>query len=136
MVTYESKKAIAPPEALRRAQAGSLALGQRGILAYHAGQSAITDAGRFASLYDELPRDIGEVARVVQGLLMHPASARLYGEPPERDGTSWGYRTMEETIERILALDGAPLAVPRPPAKRLRGNCRNFALLFVPIRRH
>src|SRR5687768_12914826 len=106
MATYASKEAIAPQEALRRAQTESLELGQRGILAYYAGQSAITDPGRFAYLFDDLPRDVGGVARVVQGLLMHPAAARLYGEPPERDGTAWGYRTMEETIERILALDG------------------------------
>jgi len=113
-----------------------LELGRRGILTYYAGHSAITDPGRFANLLDDLPRDVAEVARVVQGLLMHPAAARLYGEPPEADGAAWGYRTMEETIERILTLDGAPLAVPRPPGKRLRGNCRNFAVLFVSILRH
>ena len=111
-------------------------MGRGGILAYYAGQSAITNPGRFATLLDELPRDVGGVARVVQGLLMHPAAARLYSEPPEQDRNAWGYRTMEETIERILSLDGAPLSEPRPPAKRLRGNCRNFAVLFVSMLRH
>jgi hypothetical protein len=107
-----------------------------GVLEYYARQSPITNLGPFQRLFDELPRDISGIARVVQGLLMHPAAATLYGEPPESDHLAWGYRTMAETIEHILAINDSPLSVPRPPGQRLRGNCRNFAVLFVSILRH
>jgi hypothetical protein len=105
------------------------------VLGFYAAHSSITDPGRHADLFRDLPRDVAGVVRVVQGLLMHPAAANLYGEPPE-EGPGWGYRTVVETLERILALDDAPLTVARPPGRRLRGNCRNFAVLCVSTLRH
>jgi hypothetical protein len=105
------------------------------VLGFYAEHSAITDPGPHRHLFDGTPRDVAGTVRVVQGLLMHPAATRLYGEPPE-DGPAWGYRTVAETLERILALDDAPLTVARPPARRLRGNCRNFAVLCVSMLRH
>jgi hypothetical protein len=105
-------------------------------LEFYAGQSGITDPGRYESLLEALPWDAAGAARVVQGLLMHPGAARLYGEAPEPGNAGWGYRTVAETLERILAMEDAPLAVPRAPGRRLRVNCRNFAVLFISILRH
>jgi len=42
-------------------------------------QSAITDPGRHATLLDGLPRDVPALCRVVRGLVLHPATAHLYG---------------------------------------------------------
>lgn len=103
---------------------------------FYAQQSPFSDPGSYAALFDALSSGVPAGARVVQGLLMHPAAAKLYGQPPEPEGSGWGYRTVTETLERLLALDDAPLTVIRPPARRLRANCRNFAVLFVAILRH
>ena len=106
------------------------------LLKFYARHSPITEPGPHSHLFRQLPRDVGGVARVVQGLIMHPAAAKLYGERPEPDNPGWGYRTMAETLERILAINSAPLEVPRPARQRLRANCRNFAVLFVSMLRH
>jgi hypothetical protein len=105
------------------------------VLGFYAEHSPITDPGPYRRLFDGVPRDVAGVVRVVQGLLMHPAATKLYGEPPE-EGPGWGYRTVAETLERIVAIDDAPLTVARPPSRRLRGNCRNFAVLGVAMLRH
>lgn len=136
MSTYESAKSTSFPRAIRPAASASVNAGQDKILEYYARQSAITDPGPYSDRFGDVPRDVAEAARVVQGLLMHPAAAGLYGEPPEADGAAWGYRTMAETIERILTIDGSSLVVPRSPRQRLRGNCRNFAVLFISLLRH
>jgi hypothetical protein len=105
------------------------------VLGFYTEHSPITDPGPYRHLFDSVPRDVGGVVRVVQGLLMHPAAAKLYGEPPE-EGPGWGYRTVAEILERVLALDDVPLTTARPPGRRLRGNCRNFAVLCVSMLRH
>ena len=105
------------------------------VFAFYAEHSPITDPGRHRPLFDAVPGDVAAIVAALQGLLMHPAAAKLYGEPSEKDD-GWGYLTMAETLERILALDPAPLTVARPPGRRLRGNCRNFAVLSVAMLRH
>jgi hypothetical protein len=119
----------------RSRQTMSLAVDHTRALAFYAEQSQITDPGPHRRLFDALPRDVAGVVRVVQGLLLHPAGAELYGEPPE-EGPAWGYRTVAETLEKLLALDDSPLTTARPPGRRLRGNCRNFAVLGVSMLRH
>jgi hypothetical protein len=106
------------------------------MLDFYARHSPITNPGRHSRLLRQLPPRVDGVARVVQGLIMHPAAAKLYGERPEPDNPGWGYRTMAETLERILAINAAPLEVPRPARQRLRVNCRTFAVLFVSMLRH
>ena len=105
------------------------------VLGFYAEHSPITDPGRHADLFRELPRDVAGLVGVVQGLVMHPAATKLYGEPPE-EGPAWGHRTVAETLERLVALDDAPLTIARPPGRRLRANCRNFAVLCVSMLRH
>jgi hypothetical protein len=113
----------------------SIAVDRPRVLAFYAEHSPITDPGPYRRLFDDLPRDAAGIARVVNGLLLHPSACALHGEPPEK-GEAWGYRTVADTLERILALDDAPLTVARPPSKRLRGICRNFAVLCVSVLRH
>ncbi len=106
------------------------------MLASYAAHSPFTDPGVHSRRYPALPRDLPGLVGVVQGLLLHPAAARLYGQAPEPEERGWGFPTMAETLDRLLALDDSPLAVPRPPARRLRANCRNFAVLLVSLLRH
>ena len=55
-------------------------------LAYYSEQSRITDPGRHSHLLEDLPRDIAELCRVVQGLVVHYRLGHLfdYEIPDER----------------------------------------------------
>jgi hypothetical protein len=107
------------------------------ILDYYRQQSAITDPGKYAYLFDELPDDVASLARIVQRLLITPFAVRLYGvQLSEIDNTEYGVRAIEKMIGRILAIEDSPLTHPREPRKRLGANCRNFAALLVSMLRH
>ena len=46
---------------------------------FYAAQSATTDPGRYAALFDGLPRDVASLVKVVQGVLLHIFWAERYG---------------------------------------------------------
>ena len=100
-------------------------------------QGMITDPGQRASLYNGLPRDPQALRPIVQGLLIHVFWADRYGLnlTPEREAEVQ-LRLVERQLERIVALDDAPLTVSRPLDKRLVGNCRDFSVITTSILRH
>jgi hypothetical protein len=51
----------------------------RQILDFYAQPAAMTSAGRYAALFDGLPRDVASLAGVVQGLALHEYGAPHYG---------------------------------------------------------
>jgi hypothetical protein len=76
------------------------------------------------------------MVRCVQNLLMHGALCRLYEHTPtdtQRGGEA--IRQVEAMLDRALSLDDRPLDKPRPPGKRLLGNCRTFAVLLTSLMR-
>ncbi len=102
----------------------------------YAQHSALTDPREHAVLIQDLPHDLPSLCRVVQGLLIHPWEAHRYGA---RLASS---RRLEERVRTaaamlglMAALDPRPLTEARLPAKRLIGNCRQFALLTCAILR-
>jgi transglutaminase superfamily protein len=94
-------------------------------------QSPLTDPGRFAPLLDGLPRGEAAVTRAVQGLVIQPA-------PDDTD--PWTDDERLRFVADMLALlaerDDRPLTEARKPAERVRGNCRNSAVLVVAMLRH
>jgi hypothetical protein len=96
----------------------------------------MTSAGRHGRLFDALPNDVSELARIVPGLAIHQYMASAYGIaiPDERQSESH-IRPVERILDRLLALDATPLAVARPPERRLVGVCHHFALLLVGMLR-
>ncbi|MCV0396344.1 MAG: transglutaminase domain-containing protein [Rhizobiaceae bacterium] len=101
-------------------------------------QSRFSDPGRHAALFDALPYDPPGAARVVQGLFVYEHVAEAWYDVPldeTRRGESH-IRTVEEIIDVLLALDAAPLSMPRPPRCRVVGICRHYMLLSVAILRH
>lgn len=104
------------------------------MLDYYRQQSAITDPGRHARLYDALPDDMAAICRIVQGLIVH-YFAHGRRPPPERMGEI-DSRYMTAMLDRILELDDRPLSEARPVMKRLVGCCRDFTVLAVSILRH
>jgi len=106
-------------------------------LTYFTKQGIISDPGKFAYLFDGLPRDLRELVQVVQGSTLHIFWAERYGLKlsPEREAEVQ-LRTMPRRLSRMLELDPRPLNQPRPLEKKLVGNCRDFTLLLVSLLRH
>ena len=106
------------------------------ILAFHTHPAGLTSAGGQAPLFDGLPRDLGALVRIVQGLLIHEHIAEAYGVTlTVAQVADVHIRPVERMLERITAQDPQPLAVARPPANRLACCCRHVTLLLVAMLR-
>lgn len=113
------------------------------VLRYYARPGPLTDVGAHAARVRDLPPALADLCRVVQGLVVHPFLGHLYGlDSKAMRLDELETRAASEMIDRILALDGSPLAKARPPERRLVGNCRHFTVLLsaflrargVPVR--
>jgi hypothetical protein len=110
---------------------------QRPILEFYAQPGPMTALGAHRRLLDALPDDVAALTRIVQGLALHEyVAADFYGVtiPDERKSESH-LRAVERMLDRLLALDGRPLSVPRPPDKRLVGVCHHHVLLLLALLR-
>ena len=107
-------------------------------LRFYATQSIVTDPGRHACLYEGLPHDIPGLCAVAQGLTLHIYLAPRYDVTPsdERRQEEANLRTVEKRLTRALALDDAPITVARPPAERVVGTCRDYAVLLCSFLRY
>jgi hypothetical protein len=106
-------------------------------LAYFSQPGLMTDPGPYAYLFDNLPGDIGELCKIVQGTTIHIFWAERYGlSLPDERKEEVQLRTLERRLARMLELDPRPLTEARPLERRLVGNCRDFTQLLVSILRH
>jgi len=106
-------------------------------LEFFATPAPMTSAGSYAALLDALPRDIGSLCQMVQGLMIHIFWAEQYGVPQaalRRDEVQ--LRPVARKLHRIMELNPHPLTVAREPGERLVGNCRDFSVLLTAILRH
>jgi hypothetical protein len=104
--------------------------------AFYSSHSLFTDPAEMAFLLSGLPNDIASLARMVQGLLLHPFESELY----QVDLTiiqrkEVNIRTVAEMLRRLHSMDNRPLSEARPPSERLVGNCRDHAVLFCALLR-
>jgi len=96
----------------------------------------MSDAGRQVRLFEGLPDDVGALARIVQGLLIHQHIAPAYGVTLSQAQLAEPHvRGVEPMLERLAERDPNPLTRPRPEARRLVGVCRHFTLLHVAMLR-
>ncbi len=106
-------------------------------ITYYTSQSYITDSRTYAKLFDKLPIDVAALCRIVQGLIIHPYEAHLYGvRIPKKRLSELDTRGVSRILTRILELDAQPLTVERATNKRFAGNCRDFATLLCAMLRH
>jgi Transglutaminase-like superfamily len=97
---------------------------------------AMSDPGRHAALFNELPRDPSALAKTVQGLLIHQHIAPAYGVTLSRDQQAQPHvRAVEKILDHILTRDGRPLSAERATNERQVGVCRHFTLLHVAMLR-
>ena len=109
---------------------------QQQVLDYYSTPGPMTAAGKYSDALAALTTDAGELAHLVQGLLIHEYMAGAYGikVPAERKSESH-LRPAEKMIERILEIDPRDLTTARPPEKRLVGVCDHFTRLLVAMLR-
>jgi len=107
-------------------------------LEFYARAAPMTSPGRFAGRFDELPDDVAELARVVQGLLIYDVvAADFYGFAiPEDRREEIHVRSVEAMVERLLAIEEGALTMARPVQKRLAARCRQYAVLLSAMLRH
>ncbi len=107
------------------------------VLDYYAAPGLMTDPGEYGPLFAGLPRDVGGLCWVVQGLMVHIFWAERYGL--KLDGERQKevqIRPVDAKLARIVELDAGPLTVERPLERRLVGNCRDFSVMLCAMLRH
>lgn len=96
----------------------------------------MSDAGTQAALLDGLPQDVGRLAEIVQGVLIHEHIAPAYGVALSADQHKQAHmRSVEKMLACIRRQDSRPLSQARLPAERVVGVCRHFTLLHVAMLR-
>ena len=104
---------------------------------FYRAQGPVTDPGKHAGLYANLPRDVRGLCGVVQGAMLHVFWAEKHGVTlAEERKREVNLRTVERMLARIVELDPRPLAERREPSKRLVGNCRDHSVLLCSMLRH
>lgn len=97
---------------------------------------ALSDPGRQAALFDDLPQGPERLAGVVQGLLMHQHVASTYPVNLSSARMEQAHvRSVEDMLIEIVAHDARPLHVARPADERQVGVCRHFTLMHVAMLR-
>ncbi len=107
------------------------------LLSFYSSPGPMTDSCEYGELFNGLPTDMGELCQIVQNNLLHVFWAERYGVQPTDDQTrTLNVRSIREKLAILRQTDPRPLTVPRQPAERQIGNCRDFTLMLVSILRY
>ncbi|NSW54169.1 MAG: transglutaminase domain-containing protein [Anaerolineae bacterium] len=103
-------------------------------LQYYRQPGVMTDLTPLGDALGELPRDLPALVRLVQGVMLHVFWAEHEGFAlDDARRAEVGLRPAADSLRRALALDPAPLAQPRPLARKVVGNCRHFSVLLCAL---
>jgi hypothetical protein len=104
---------------------------------YYRGEASMSAPGSQDSALRELPREIGALRDIIQGVLIHADLAPwLYDVKfSEQRYDDKHVRPVAEVLSRIRELSAQPLTFARKPADRLATVCRHFSLLLCAILR-
>lgn len=106
-------------------------------LEFYAAQGQISDPGPFGAHFDDLPKELPELVRAIQGLMLHLHWADRYGITLNRiRKEESNLRTVRDRLAKIIALNPDPLNKNRPLSSQTIGTCRDYALLLTSILRH
>lgn len=83
---------------------------------------------------ERIPSVAADICRPVHDLVIQPHDAQALGVPAERLSENQ-IRPAGQLIDALLALDPAPLDVPREPDRRVIGTCRHFAVMSCALLR-
>jgi Transglutaminase-like superfamily len=106
-------------------------------LDYYAAPGLMTDPRAGAYLFDNLPRDIALLCKIVQGVMVHIFWAERYGlKLSGKRSEEVQIRPVARKLARIVELDSCPLILGRPLDKKLVGNCRDFTVMLTAMLQH
>jgi len=88
-----------------------------------------------AAVLESVAQHPVEICFPVHALVIQPNDAQTLGVPPERFSENQ-MRPAASIVQTLLALDPAPLSLPREPEKRVIGTCRHFAVLNCALLRY
>lgn len=107
------------------------------ILDYYRQPGPMTSPGKHADVLQSLPGDIGELANIVQGVLLHEHWAPAYGQVlSDQRRSDTHLRPASSMLDRVLSIDPRPLTESRSLENRIVGTCRNYSVLMVALLRH
>jgi Transglutaminase-like superfamily len=107
------------------------------MLAYYSSQSAITDPGSCAYLYDCLPETVQDISGTLQNILVHNWKFHAQEHQlTEQRRAEIEIRPISRLLERIQNVDSRPWREVRTLDNRVVIDCRHFATLLCSILRH
>ncbi len=116
---------------------GGIPMKTEGLHTRYAEHTGVTRPGGLATCYAGLSGEIRELAKTVQGLLLHVHWASRYGvELTDEQKTHVQARLVSRILEVIHTRDGRPLTEARTYDNRFIGNCRDFSVLLCSMLRH
>jgi len=104
---------------------------------YYAHHGAMTAAGPYGAELQSLPREIGALCEVIQGVLIHRDMAPfLYQTTFSEEKRDEAHtRAVAAMLSRIHSLDAKPLTSLRERTNRMAAVCRHFSTLLTAILR-
>jgi hypothetical protein len=106
------------------------------ILGYYTRPATMTDAGDCASSFEGMPDDVGGLASVLHGLLIHEHWAPTYGVTLSDERRAEVHvRRAADRLAAVRARDPRPLDATREPAERIVSNCRHYTVLMTSMLR-
>jgi len=106
-------------------------------LNYYKEHSEITDPGKYGYMYKNLPSNIYDITKSIQGLILHVAFIKPNGiDSLEKDKIGFSLRKMEDILEKIHHIDSSGILVEREPKDRLIVFCRHYAVFLCSVLRH
>jgi hypothetical protein len=100
-----------------------------------AAQTRLTSFGRHDALAANLDASVRRLRDVPQGVTLHFRQAAALGIDGAERRDEARFRRVARMVERIVELDGRPLADAREPSAKLIGHCRTSAVLLTALLR-
>lgn len=87
-------------------------------------------------LFKNFPEDIAEIVNVIQGILLHRASIKLYSiKVPEERYKNLNIKSVQEIFDTLKELNSSPIFKKRKPEERVIVTCKHFASVLASILR-
>ncbi|MDQ5825341.1 MAG: transglutaminase-like domain-containing protein [Chloroflexota bacterium] len=104
---------------------------------FYSRQSDLTDPGKQAHMYEDLPLTVSGMARMVQSLIVQSKLGKTYGLAQENDPQGEvGTRRVEQMLERIQAPSQVSLTESHSLERCPVGSSRDCAVLLTSMLRH
>lgn len=107
------------------------------FLEYYTTHNYVSDPGDYSMLLNDLPTDMDELQRALNGILIHIWKVRKkYPRLLKTRPHEVFIRRNQNIIRNVINLDSQPLNLARPEEKRSIIDCRHFATMLCTVLRH